>query len=209
MYIHTSTGEKTVYWVVIRQIGDFFNQHNATNSKNFTGQLLYLLDYRAYTWQITAKSRTNVHLADNNKFKITDIDWRVYAFWGCPHQHCGGVLSLFDSFFVSSGHSYPLHEGHCLTDMWLGCPAKFFLCDSPCQLYCIGSMDAEEDDQDFRFLDSAVYSLQSVMFLLWTQNLVLFQKIVVPLPWRLFFVSPKTGPDKQFGGFFVIICKDT
>ena len=59
-------------------------------------------------------------------------------------------MSLFDSFFVSSGHSYPLHEGHCLTCMWLGCPAKFFLCDSPCQLYCIGSMDAEEDDQDFR-----------------------------------------------------------
>ena len=158
MYIHTSTGEKTVYWVVIRQIGGLFNQHNATNSKSFTGQLLYLLDYRAYTWQITAKSRTNVHLADNNKFKITDIDWRVYAFWGCPHQHCGGVLSLFDSFFVSSGHSYPLHEGHCLT---------------------------------------------------WTQNLVLFQKFVVPLPWRFIFVSPKTGRLKQFGGFFCFLCKDT
>ena len=69
MYIHTSTGEKTVYWVVIRQIGGLFNQHNATNSKSFTGQLLYLLDYRAYTWQITAKSRTNVHLADNNNTK--------------------------------------------------------------------------------------------------------------------------------------------
>ena len=68
MYIHTSTGEKTVYWVVIRQIGGLFNQHNATNSKSFTGQLLYLLDYRAYTWQITAKSRTNVHLADNNSY---------------------------------------------------------------------------------------------------------------------------------------------
>ena len=69
MYIHTSTGEKTVYWVVIRQIGGLFNQHNATNSKSFTGQLLYLLDYRAYTWQITAKSRTNVHLADNNNYR--------------------------------------------------------------------------------------------------------------------------------------------
>ena len=75
-YIHvypTSTGEKTVYWVVIRQIGGLFNQHNASNSKSFTGQLLYLLDYRAYTWQITAKSRTNVHLADNNNF--------VYHYW--------------------------------------------------------------------------------------------------------------------------------
>ena len=117
----------------------------------------------------------------------------------------GGVLSLFESIFVLSGHSYPLHEGHCLTCMWLGCLAKFFLCDSPCQLYCIGSMDAKEDDQDFRFLDSTIYPLESVMFLLWTQNLVLFQKIVVPLPWRLFLGSPKTGRTKQFGGIFLFL----
>ena len=71
---------KTVYWVVIRQIGGLFNQHNATNSKSFTGQLLYLLDYRAYTWQITAKSRTNVHLADNNKIKCISNRF-VHEFW--------------------------------------------------------------------------------------------------------------------------------
>ena len=78
----------------------------------------------------------------------------------------GEFLSFFDSLFVSSGHSYPLHEGNCLKCIWLGCPAKFRLRDSPCQLYCIGSMDAEEDDQNFRLLDSTVYSLQPVMFLL-------------------------------------------
>ena len=121
----------------------------------------------------------------------------------------GGVLSLFETIFVLSGHSYPLHEGHCLTCMWLGCLAKFFLCDSPCQLYCIGSMDAKEDDQDFRLLDSTIYPLESVIFLLWTQNLVLFQKFVVLLPWRFIFVSPKSGRTKQFGGFFCFSCKDT
>ena len=120
----------------------------------------------------------------------------------------GGVLSLFESIFVLSGHSYPLHEGHCLTCMWLGCLAKFFLCDSPCQLYCIGSMDAKEDDQDFRLLDSTIYPLESVMFLLWMQNLVLFQKIVVPLPWRLIFVSPKNRPYKAVWGIFCFSCKD-
>ena len=118
----------------------------------------------------------------------------------------GGVLSLFETIFVLSGHSYPLHEGYCLTCMWVGCLVKFFLRDSPCQLYCIGSMYAEEDDQDFRLLDTTIYPLESVMFLLWTQNLV-FQKIVVLLPWRFIFVSPKTGPVKQFGGFFVSYAK--
>ena len=44
---------------------------------------------------------------------------------------------------------------------------------------------------------------------LWKQNLVLFQKFVVPLPWRLIFVSPKTGHTKLFGGFFCFLCKDT
>ena len=84
----------------------------------------------------------------------------VSIVWG------GGVLALFESIFVLSGHSYPLHAGHCLTCMWIGCLAKFFLCDSPCQVYCIGSMDTEEDDQDFRFLDSTIYPLESVIFLL-------------------------------------------
>ena len=44
---------------------------------------------------------------------------------------------------------------------------------------------------------------------LWKQNLVLFQKFVVPLPWRFIFVSPKTGHPKLFGGFFCFLCKDT
>ena len=78
----------------------------------------------------------------------------------------GGVLSLFESIFVLSGHSYPLHEGHCLTCMWIGCLAKFFLCDSPCQLHHISSVDAEEDNQDFRSFDSTVNPLESVMLLL-------------------------------------------
>lgn len=94
------------------------------------------------------------------------------ALWG------GRVLSLFDSYFVLSGHSYPLHERHCLTCMWLGYPAKFRLRDSPCQLYCIGSMDAEEDGQDLRLLDSTIYPLQSVMFLLHSKD-----PSILPLLW--------------------------
>ena len=91
MYIHTSTGEKTVYWVVIRQIGGLFNQHNATNSKSFTGQLLYLLDYRAYTWQITAKSRTNVHLADNNNLLFQrSLLWCQFSQWLVLSHHYFG-----------------------------------------------------------------------------------------------------------------------
>ena len=43
---------------------------------------------------------------------------------------------------------------------------EFRFRSSPCQLYCISRVDAEEDDLDFRLLDSAVYPLESVMFLL-------------------------------------------
>ena len=99
MYIHTSTGEKTVYWVVIRQIGGLFNQHNATNSKSFTGQLLYLLDYRAYTWQITAKSRTNVHLADNNNTQYS-ADNKF-----CPKDGGAIIPEALRSFAGNSYHN--------------------------------------------------------------------------------------------------------
>ena len=119
MYIHTSTGEKTVYWVVIRQIGGLFNQHNATNSKSFTGQLLYLLDYRAYTWQITAKSRTNVHLADNNnwknKQKICDYffvvkftSWCIFCIYKISYQILFplSMCSYVKSFFMKKVSKY-------------------------------------------------------------------------------------------------------
>ncbi len=43
---------------------------------------------------------------------------------------------------------------------------EFRFCNSSCQLYCISRVDAEEDNQDFRLLDSTVYPLESVMFLL-------------------------------------------
>ena len=43
---------------------------------------------------------------------------------------------------------------------------EFRFRNSSCQLYCISRVDGEEDDQDFRLLDSAVYPLESVMFLL-------------------------------------------
>lgn len=43
---------------------------------------------------------------------------------------------------------------------------EFRFRNSSCQLYCISRVDAEEDNQDFRLLDSTVYPLESVMFLL-------------------------------------------
>ena len=101
MYIHTSTGEKTVYWVVIRQIGGLFNQHNATNSKSFTGQLLYLLDYRAYTWQITAKSRTNVHLADNNNLLYCKFTIILYIIRCKPQKNIRKRLRIWNWTFAS------------------------------------------------------------------------------------------------------------
>lgn len=80
-------------------------------------------------------------------------------------------LILWKGYFIRTrllqGSLHPLSSpSPRLTCMWLGCLAKFRLRDSLCQLYYIGSMDAEEDDQNFRLLDSAVYSLQPVMFLL-------------------------------------------
>lgn len=43
---------------------------------------------------------------------------------------------------------------------------KFRFRNSLCRLYCISRVDTEEDDQDFRSLDSAVYTLETVVFLL-------------------------------------------
>ena len=126
----------------------------------------------------------------------------MYAFRGRPRQHFGWVLSLFDSFFVSSGHSYPLHEGHCLTCMWLGCLAKFCLRDSPCLLR-LGVRTA-------CLAHHRIYLFYTFPQLLGIGRIAhgILQKIVVPLPWRLFFVSPKTSRSKLFGEFFVIIYKD-
>ena len=50
--------------------------------------------------------------------------------------------------------------------MWLCSQAEFCFCYSPCQLHCIGSMDAEDDNQDFRSFDSTVNPLEPVMLLL-------------------------------------------
>ena len=50
--------------------------------------------------------------------------------------------------------------------MWLGSLAEFRFCNSPCQLYYVCRMDAEEDNQDFRSFDSTVNPLESVMLLL-------------------------------------------
>ena len=105
-------------------------------------------------------------------------------------------------FFVSSGHSCPLHEWHCLTCMWLGCLAKFCLRDSPCLLR-LGVRTA------------CLAHHRIYLFYIFPQQLGIgriahgtLQKILVPLPWRLFFVSPKTSRSKLFGGFFVISGKD-
>lgn len=45
--------------------------------------------------------------------------------------------------------------------MRLGRLTEFRFCHSPCQSDCIGRVDAEEDDQDFRLLDSAVDPVMS------------------------------------------------
>ena len=50
--------------------------------------------------------------------------------------------------------------------MWLGSLAEFRFRNSPCQLDGISRVDAEEDDLDFRLLDSAVYPFESIMFFL-------------------------------------------
>ena len=50
--------------------------------------------------------------------------------------------------------------------MCLGSLAEFRFCNSPCQLYYVCYMDAEEDNQDFRSFDSTVNPLESVMLLL-------------------------------------------
>ena len=47
--------------------------------------------------------------------------------------------------------------------MWLGSLAEFRFCNSPCQLYYVCRMDAEEDNQDFRsFPDFITFSRQHI-----------------------------------------------
>ena len=50
--------------------------------------------------------------------------------------------------------------------MWLCSQAEFCFCYSPCQLHHISSVDAEEDNQDFRSFDATVNPLEPVMLLL-------------------------------------------
>lgn len=50
--------------------------------------------------------------------------------------------------------------------MQLGSRTEFRLCTSPCQLYRISRMDAEDDNQDFCPLDSTIYPFESVMLFL-------------------------------------------
>ena len=47
--------------------------------------------------------------------------------------------------------------------MWLGSLREFSFSSPFCQLYSICRVDAEKDDQDFRLLDSAIYSFEAIM----------------------------------------------
>src|SRR5574344_148430 len=80
------------------------------------------------------------------------------------------ILSEFcrylSCFSCCQGIVIPCMIEYCLTGMWLGCLAEFCLCNSPCQLDCISRMDAEEDNQYFRYFDSTVNPPESVMLLL-------------------------------------------
>lgn len=85
--------------------------------------------------------------------------------------------SAFFEIFVVTWVDFCVAETHLTlafgifcTDMRLGSLAEFRFLDSPCQLYCVSRVDAKEDDQDFRLLDSAIYSFEAIMFLLSTEG---------------------------------------